>query len=92
MESELERELREAKLICDKAWVARQQPPRECRAYVVFLKRTSDWLRTGATPRHTRRDTRELMHALAQSLAHRGQLDPAALKNLEPRPPRRRNR
>ena len=92
LEAELERELDAAELICDKAWVARQQPPHACRAYVAFLKRVRDWLGTGAAPRHARRETRELMHAVAQSLAARGQVDPAAVKTVEPRPPRRRNR
>ena len=88
----MERELRDAELICGKAWVERRQPPRECRAYVTFLRRACDWLRTGATPRHTRRETRELMHALGSALAERGQIDPTLLKALEPRPPRRRDR
>jgi hypothetical protein len=92
LEAEMERELRDAELICGKAWVERRQPPRECRAYVTFLRRACDWLRTGATPRHTRRETRELMHALGSALAQRGQIDPTLLKGLEPRPPRRRNR
>jgi hypothetical protein len=72
--------------------VNRQQPPAACRAYLAFLKRLRDWLGTGMAPRHSRRETRELMHAVGQSLAARGQIDEAALNTVKPRPPRRRNR
>ena len=92
LEAELERELRDAELICGKAWVARERPPRSCRAYVAFLRRLQEWLRSGTAPRHTRRDTRELMHAVATALAARGQADPAAVKTVEPPPQRRRDR
>ena len=92
LESELEREIDATELICGKAWVAREQPPRACRAYLSFLKRAREWLQCGVAPRHARRDTRQLLHALATSLASRGQVDAFAVKNVEPRPPRRRNR
>ena len=92
MESELERELDAAELICGKAYVAREAPPRACRAYVAFLRRLREWLRCGVAPRHARRDTRELLHTIGQALAKRGQADLAAVKAIEPRPPRRRDR
>jgi hypothetical protein len=92
LEGELERELHEVELICGKAWINRQQPPAACRAYLTFLVRLRDWLGTGVAPRHSRRETRALMHTVGQSLAARGQIDEALLKTVQPRPPRRRNR
>jgi hypothetical protein len=92
LEAELERELHQVDLICGKAWVNRQQPPAACRAYLSFLRRLRDWLGTGVAPRHSRRETRELMHAVGQSLAARGQIDEALLKTVRPRPLRRRGR
>jgi hypothetical protein len=92
LESELERELEAAELICGKAYVAREPPPPACRAYVAFLKRVREWLRCGVAPRHARRDTRQLMHAIGSALAARGQADLAAVRAVEPRPPRRRDR
>lgn len=90
LESEIEREVRAVELLGDRAWAAREPPPRACRAYVTFLKRLSDWLRTGVAPRHTRRETRALMLALGEALLARGQVEPSSLQNLQPR--RSRNR
>jgi hypothetical protein len=88
LESELERELREAELLGERAWVSRERPPHACRAYVTFLRRLSDWLGTGVAPRHSRRETRALMLTLGQSLLTRGQVEPSALNHLQPRRPR----
>jgi hypothetical protein len=90
LEGEVERELREAELLAEKAWVTRQQLPHACRAYATFLKRVSDWLGTGLAPRHSRRETRALMLTLGQALVERGQLEPSSLQHLQPRKPRRR--
>lgn len=88
LESELERELREAELLGERAWVSHERPPHACRAYVTFLKRLSDWLGTGVAPRHSRRQTRALMLTLGQALLARGQVEPSALTPLQPRRPR----
>ena len=90
LESEIESELRAAELLADRAWVAREQPPRARRAYAAFLKRMADWLGTGVAPRHTRRETRALMLTLGQALLARGQIEPSSLQNLQPRKPRPR--
>ena len=88
LEAEIEREQREAELVAERAWVAREQVPHACRAYATFLRRLSDWLGSGVAPRHTRRETRALMLTLGQSLVTRGQLEPSSLRNLQPRKPR----
>ena len=90
LESEIEHELRAAELLAERAWVAREQPPRACRAYAAFLKRTAEWLVSGAAPRHTRHQTRALMLTLGQALLARGQVEPESLRNLQPRRPRAR--
>lgn len=88
LESEIENERRAAELLAEKAWVAREQPPRACRAYATFLKRMADWLGTGQAPRHSRHETRALMLTLGQALLSRGQIEAASLRNLQPRRPR----
>jgi hypothetical protein len=90
LESEIENELRAAELLAERAWVAREQPPRACRAYATFLKRMADWLGTGRAPRHSRRETRALMLTLGQALLSRGQIEPQSLQHLQPRKPRSR--
>lgn len=90
LESEIEREVRATELLGDRAWAAREPPPHACRAYITFLKRLSEWLRSGVAPRHTRRETRALMLALGEALLARGQIEPSSLQNLQPRRPRSR--
>ena len=90
LESEIDNELRAAELVAEKASVAREPPPRACRAYAAFLKRTAQWLGSGVAPRHTRRETRALMLTLGQALLTKGQMEAASLRNLQPRKPRAR--
>jgi hypothetical protein len=84
LEAELERELERASLACHRALLQRRGvPPVGCAAYMNFLKRLRDWLRTGRAPRSLRREPRELMAVVGQALAERGQLDPTLLLTLK---------
>ena len=83
--AEVERELRAAALLWDRSLVEGTRPPRGCRSYVNFLSRLGRWLDSGTTPRHARRETRELLLAVGESLVRRGQMDRGNLLALQHR-------